>query len=161
MLFAAGSTLEQQVRTTQGAQRTSSRVDTLALASGTAHIVVNAHSRIDPGADDAEVRQRLTGIPTDGQPKVVLRPHLEIHHDRVQAAHGATWGALPEEALFYAAQRGLDEREARALIIEGMASASLARCLETPGLMAELGVDRLLASTVARHLAGPTDACHG
>lgn len=161
VLFAAGSTLEQQVHTTQGAQRSSSRVDTLALASGTAHIVVNAHSRIDPGADDAEVRQRLTGIPTEGQPRVVLRPHLQIHHDRVQAAHGATWGALPEDALFYAAQRGLDEREARALIIEGMASASLARCLETPDLMQALGVDRLLASAVARHLAGPTEACHG
>jgi Fe-S cluster assembly protein SufD len=74
----------------------------------------NAHTRIAPGAAQADVRQRLVGIPTGGQPKLVLRPHLEIHHDQVQAAHGATWGALPDEALFYARQRGLDERSAAA-----------------------------------------------
>jgi Fe-S cluster assembly protein SufD len=57
-----------------------------------------------PGAPE-----RLRGIPAAGPPRLVLRPHLEIHHDQVQAAHGATWGALPEDALFYAAQRGIDE----------------------------------------------------
>ena len=130
-----------------------------------ARIVVNTHNRIDPGADEADVRQRLSGIPTGGQPRLVLRPHLEIHHDRVQAAHGATWGAMPEDALFYAAQRGLGEREARALIIEGMARAALARSLDTPELMALLDVDGWLARTVARHLSSPIEpdppgACH-
>jgi Fe-S cluster assembly protein SufD len=70
-------------------------VEALALASGKARAVVNAHTRIAPGADEAEVRQRLHGVPTGGQPRLVLRPHLEIHHDQVQAAHGATWGACP------------------------------------------------------------------
>mgnify|MGYP006349560045 CR=1 FL=1 len=83
------------------------RTETLVLASGQAHAVVNAHTRIAPGADDATVRQRLNGIPLAGEPRLVLRPHLEILHDKVQAAHGATWGALPQEALFYARQRGL------------------------------------------------------
>lgn len=167
VLFANGAALEQQVAVTHGAGHTASAVEALALGSGNARIVVNAHTRIDPGADEAEARQRLSGIPTGGRPKLVLRPHLEIHHDRVQAAHGATWGALPEDALFYAAQRGLGEREARALIIEGMARASLARCLDTPGLMEMLGVDGLLGRTVARHLdrtpevPEAPEACHG
>jgi len=161
VLFANGSALEQQVGVTHAAGHTASAVEALALGSGNARIVVNAHSRIDPGADEAEVRQRLAGIPTGGQPKLVLRPHLEIHHDRVQAAHGATWGALPEDALFYAAQRALSEREARSLIIEGMARASLARCLDTPDLMEILGVDDLLRRTVSRHLDSRSEVCHG
>lgn len=161
VLFANGSALEQQVRVMHGADHTSSAVEALALGRGNAHIVVNAHSRIEPGADEAEVRQRLSGIPTGGQPKLVLRPHLEIRHDRVQAAHGATWGALPEDALFYAAQRGLGEREARSLIIEGMARASLAHCLDTPRLMETLGVDGLLGRTVARHLDEAVEVSHG
>jgi Fe-S cluster assembly protein SufD len=122
--------------------------------------VVNAHSHIAPGADEAAVRQRLSGIPTGGQPRVVLRPHLEIHHDRVQAAHGATWGALPEEALFMARQRGLDERTARALIVEGMASAVLQRCLDAPELLQPLALDALLARAVARHLAASGENGH-
>ena len=165
VLLAHASALEQQVRITHGAAHTSSAVDALALGSGSARIVVNTHNRIDPGADEADVRQRLSGIPTGGQPRLVLRPHLEIHHDLVQAAHGATWGALPEDALFYAAQRGLNEREARALIIEGKANAALARSLDTPELMALLDVDGWLARTVARHLSSPIEpdppgACH-
>lgn len=161
VLLANGATLEQQVHLQHAAPHTSSSVDALALGSGKAHIVVNAHTGIDAGADEAEARQRLSGIPTGGQPKLVLRPHLEIRHDNVQAAHGATWGALPEDALFYAAQRGLGEREARALIIEGMASAALARCLDTPDLMEMLDVEGLLGRTVARHLDVEPEVCHG
>lgn len=153
LLFAAGSALEQQVRVSHTAAYTASTVEALVLASGAAHAVVNAHTHIAPGADEAAVQQHLTGIPTGGQPRLVLRPHLEIEHDKVQAVHGATWGALPEEALFYARQRGLDERSARGLIVQGLASALLERGLGGPALMQTLAIDTLLGSAVARHLA--------
>ena len=103
------------------------------------------------------MRQRLNGIPLAGEPRLVLRPHLEILHDKVQAAHGATWGALPQEALFYARQRGLDETSARALIIEGMATALLERCFDDPDTLATLMADGLLARTIAQQL----EAHHG
>ena len=152
VLFAHAAVLEQQVHTAHNAARTDSAVETLVLASGKAHAVVNAHTRIAPGADDATVRQRLNGIPLAGEPRLVLRPHLEILHDKVQAAHGATWGALPEDALFYARQRGLDETSARALIIEGMATALLERCFDDPDTLATLMADGLLARTIAQQL---------
>ncbi len=158
LLLAAGSDLEQQVRMQHTREHTRSTVEALALASGAARVVVNAHTRIAPGAADAEVRQRLSGVPTGGQPKLVLRPHLEIHHDQVQAAHGATWGALPEDALFYARQRGLDERSARGLIIEGMAAALLTRAFGDPQLIETLDLAGLLRQTVARHLTDAASA---
>lgn len=161
VLLANGTTLDQQVRVVHAAPRATSAVETLALGSGKARIVVNAHTRISAGADATDVRQRLIGVPTGGQPKLVLRPILEIYHDNVQAVHGATWGALPEDVLFYAAQRGLDERDARALIVEGMARASLAACLETPGLMDSLDVDAVIARTVANHLDAVLEVHHG
>lgn len=157
VLLADASALEQQVQVAHGAAHTASAVDVLALGSGSARIVANAHTRIAPGADDAQARQRLSGIPTAGQPRLVLRPHLEICHDRVQAAHGATWGALPEDALFYARQRGLDEREARALILQGMAAATLARALDLSELMTLLDADARLGRSVARLLAGEAE----
>ncbi|MCY1379744.1 FeS assembly protein SufD [compost metagenome] len=88
----------------------------------------------------------------------MLRPHLEIHHDQVQAAHGATWGALPEDALFYARQRGLDERSARGLIIEGMASALFARAFGDPQFIESLDLAGLLRQAVAQHLTDDTTA---
>ena len=158
VLFAPGSAIEQQVKVRHEGAHTSSDVEALVLASGAARAVVNAHTRIAPGADDAQVRQRLNGIPTGGQPRLVLRPHLEIHHDNVQAAHGATWGAVPEDALFYARQRGLDERHARALIIEGMAGALLQRCLGEPELIQALEVDALLRRAAGHQFDGADGA---
>lgn len=156
LLLAAATTLDAQVRSAHGAPHTSSEIEGLALASGPARAVLNAHTRIAPGADEAATRQHLVGIPTAGQPRLVLRPHLEIHHDKVQASHGAAWGALPEDALFYARQRGLDEASARGLIIEGMASALLERCLGGTDLPQTLALAPLLARLVAHHLAVPT-----
>jgi len=117
--------------------------------------VSNAYTRIAPGADGADMRQRLTGIPLAGHPRLVLRPHLEILHDNVQAAHGATWGALPEEALFYAAQRGLDDARARALITEGMARAVLERALDDSALLAQWLEGGWLARQLERQAQAP------
>jgi Fe-S cluster assembly protein SufD len=153
VLFAAGTALEQQVQAAHQAQDTRSAVESLVLASGSARAVVNAQTHIAPGASQAEARQRLSGVPTGGRPSLVLRPHLEIHHDQVQAAHGATWGALPEDALFYARQRGLDETQARALIIDGMARAVFDRALGDAAVVSALGLEERLAHGVARHLS--------
>lgn len=159
-LFAAGSALEQQVDILHSGPHTASAVEAAVLACGKARGVVNAYSRIAAGADEASVRQRLSGIPTGGQPKLVLRPHLEINHDKVEAVHGATWGALPEEALFYARQRGLDESHARALIIEGLLTAVLERSLGDPQVMQALNVTTELAGAVARYLAAGKELSH-
>ncbi|ODU58395.1 MAG: SufBD protein [Comamonadaceae bacterium SCN 68-20] len=161
LLLAADSVLEHQVRISHGAAHTTSAIEDLALASGSARAAANARTRIAPGAAQVEVGQRLVGIPTGGQPRLVLRPHLEIHHDQVQATHGATWGAIPEDALFYARQRGLDERIARGLIVEGMAGALMLRCFRDERLLGALGIEGLLRDAVARHLALDKVAGHG
>jgi Fe-S cluster assembly protein SufD len=46
------------------------------------------------------------------------KPELEIYADDVVCAHGNTVGALDEDALFYARQRGIPEHEARAMLTE-------------------------------------------
>lgn len=165
VLLAHAATLEQQVLARHAAPRTRSGAEVLALASGAARVVANAHTHIAAGCDDADTRQRLAGIPTGGQPRIVLRPHLEIHHDQVQAAHGATWGALPQEALFLARQRGLGEAAAKALILEGLARATLERTCEPSSPRrrgaseaaqppSPLQLDALLSQAVAAHLSG-------
>ncbi len=129
LLLTGDLNVDQQVYTRHNAPDTDSQVQVLALASGKSRSVANAFTYIAPGARDANVHQRLWGIALEGQPRLILRPHLEILHDQVAAVHGATWGALPEDALFYAQQRGLDAATARRLIIEGKARALLERAL--------------------------------
>lgn len=156
VLLAQGVALEQQVLSRHAAASTRSAVEMLALGGGSARIVANAFTQIAAGCSGADVRQRLMGIPTSGQPKLVLRPHLEIHHDDVQAAHGATWGALPEEALFLARQRGLGEAAAKAMIVEGLARAVLARDGDLPP-----DFEMALGEAVHEHLAPAREQRHG
>jgi Fe-S cluster assembly protein SufD len=157
VLLAADAALEQQVHSRHAVAGTRSAVETLALGSGAARIVANASTLIEAGCTGANARQRLAGIPTAGQPKLILRPHLEIHHDNVQAAHGATWGALPEEALFHARQRGLGEAAATAMIVEGLARA----LLSSGEADAPAGLEDALAAAVRDHLAPTREQRHG
>ncbi len=154
VLLADADKVDRQLRVTHGARRTVSRVEVLALARAKALAVANLHAQVLPGAEEADVRQHLAGIPTAGQPRLVMRPHLEIEHDAVQAAHGATWGRLPEDALFFARQRGLDEAAALALILQGMASAVLVQGLGDDALAQTVGAHDALAEALARHLRG-------
>ena len=164
LLLTGPHTLDQQVFSRLEAARTTSQVEVLALGNASARTVANAYTRIAAGSDDASVHQRLSGIALDGQPRMVLRPHLEILHDQVQAVHGATWGRLPEDALFYARQRGLDDATARALIIEGMARALLERCMDGsdgPDVLTPWLDGGWLSQAIARHLAVGEEARHG
>ena len=151
-----GSQVDRQVRVAHAAARSASAVDVLALARGRALAAGDLHAHVRPGAEGADVRQHLAGIPTAGAPRLVLRPQLEIEHDAVQAGHGATWGRLPEDALFLARQRGLDEATALALILQGMASAVLARGLGEDALPDAVGATPALAAALAGHLQRAT-----
>ncbi len=46
------------------------------------------------------------------------KPELEIYADDVKCSHGATTGQLDEEPIFYLRQRGLNEAQARLLLIQ-------------------------------------------
>ena len=49
--------------------------------------------------------------------KMQTKPQLEIYADDVKCSHGATIGQLDEEALFYMRTRGIDEKNARLLLM--------------------------------------------
>ncbi|MCZ2136567.1 MAG: SufD family Fe-S cluster assembly protein [Burkholderiales bacterium] len=161
VLLASGQdAIEQQVLSHHRAAHTKSGAEVLALAAGASRVVGNAWTQIAERCDEADARQKLVGIPVSGHPRLVLRPHLEIHHDQVQAAHGATVGSLPEEAIFFARQRGLDASAAKALILTGMARAALSRGVDDEALPDMLRLDAALADAVGSHLAIGEDA-HG
>jgi Fe-S cluster assembly protein SufD len=70
------------------------------------------------GADRTDARMGHHALILSDRAEVDAKPELEIYADDVACAHGNTIGALDEEALFYARQRGIPEPEARALLTE-------------------------------------------
>ena len=71
-----------------------------------------------PGADRTDAKMGHHALILSDRAEVDAKPELEIFADDVACAHGNTVGALDEEALFYAEQRGIPEAEARAMLTE-------------------------------------------
>jgi Fe-S cluster assembly protein SufD len=57
--------------------------------------------------------------------EIDAKPELEIYADDVKCSHGATSGELDEEQLFYLRARGIDEAEARDLLVAAFLEDSL------------------------------------
>ncbi|MGZ3376542.1 MAG: Fe-S cluster assembly protein SufD [Phenylobacterium sp.] len=70
------------------------------------------------GADRTDAKMGHHALILSDRAEVDAKPELEIYADDVACAHGNTVGALDEDALFYARQRGMPEAEARALLTE-------------------------------------------
>ncbi|MEQ8179891.1 MAG: Fe-S cluster assembly protein SufD [Amphiplicatus sp.] len=70
------------------------------------------------GAQKTDAEMQAKALLLSDTAEANHKPELEIYADDVQCAHGSTAGAIDEEALFYMRQRGLDEHQARALLIE-------------------------------------------
>jgi len=68
------------------------------------------------GADQTDARMGHHALILSDRAEVDAKPELEIYADDVSCAHGNTVGALDDDALFYARQRGIPEAEARALL---------------------------------------------
>jgi Fe-S cluster assembly protein SufD len=73
---------------------------------------------VQPGADKTDARMGHHALILSERAEVDAKPELEIFADDVACAHGNTVGALDQDALFYAEQRGIPEPEARALLTE-------------------------------------------
>jgi Fe-S cluster assembly protein SufD len=73
---------------------------------------------VRPGADRTDARMGHHALILSERAEVDAKPELEIFADDVACAHGNTVGALDEDALFYAEQRGIPEPEARAMLTE-------------------------------------------
>jgi Fe-S cluster assembly protein SufD len=70
------------------------------------------------GADRTDARMEHHALILSDRAEVDAKPELEIYADDVACSHGNTVGALDEDALFYARQRGIPDAEARALLTE-------------------------------------------
>jgi Fe-S cluster assembly protein SufD len=73
---------------------------------------------VSPGADQTEARMGHHALVLSDRAEVDGKPELEIYADDVVCAHGNTVGALDEDALFYALQRGIPDADARAMLTE-------------------------------------------
>lgn len=79
------------------------------------------------GAIKTDAHQEDKNLLLSDEAEVDSKPGLEIYADDVICGHGATAGAVADEALFYMRSRGLDDETAQVLLVKGFASEILER----------------------------------
>ncbi len=86
---------------------------------------------VAPAAQQTSAAQSNRNLILSPEAESFALPGLEIDANDVQCTHGATNGTLDAELLFYLLQRGVPEKEARALLVRGFFEEVLGK-VESP-----------------------------
>ena len=75
--------------------------------------------RIEKEGNLSDAYQKNESLLLSPKAKSEAKPYLEILARDVRCTHGATLGTINEEEIFYLSTRGISEKQAKQLIIEG------------------------------------------
>ena len=116
---------DHQVEVRHEAEQGRSRLRARGLVDDRARQVFNGKVHVARGAQHTDSDQLLRNLLLSDKAEVDAKPELEIYADDVRCAHGSTVGRLDDTALFYLRSRGLDESQARRLLMLSFAEAVL------------------------------------
>ncbi len=87
------------------------------IYSGNAHGIFNGKIKVHEIAQKTNAFQQNNNVLLSEKAAIDTKPQLEIFADDVKCSHGCTVGQLDDDALFYMKQRGIHEKEAKALLM--------------------------------------------
>src|SRR5690349_6391462 len=97
-----------------------------------ARAVFNGKIIVRPDAQKTDAKQTNKALLLSEDAQINTKPQLEIFANDVKCTHGAAIGQMDDEAIFYLRARGLDERQARRLLIRAFAGDVLSQMALAP-----------------------------
>jgi Fe-S cluster assembly protein SufD len=91
------------------------------VLDGRSRAVFNGKIIVRPDAQKTDAKQTNRALLLSEDARINTKPQLEIFANDVKCTHGAAVGQVDDEAIFYLRARGLDERQARRLLIRAFA----------------------------------------
>jgi Fe-S cluster assembly protein SufD len=88
--------------------------------------------KVDPGAQQTDAFQESRNLLLSPEAHADAIPGLEILADDVRCTHAAAVAQVDKDQLFYLTSRGLNDEDAKALIIEGFLESLVERLAEGP-----------------------------
>lgn len=107
------------------------------VAAGRGHGVFQGRITVREGAQHVDAHQMSRNLLLGRRAVIDTKPELEIFADDVKCSHGAAFGDLDEQALFYLVSRGIPREVARRLLIEAFLREAVER-VEAPALREHL-----------------------
>jgi Fe-S cluster assembly protein SufD len=84
--------------------------------------VFNGKIYVEKEAQKTDAFQKNNNILLSNKATINAKPQLEIFADDVKCSHGCTIGQLDDTAMFYMQQRGIPQKEAKALLMYAFTS---------------------------------------
>jgi len=127
-----GQHLDYDTTQEHAAEDTTSDLAFRGVLADSATAVWRGMIRVDPGAQrtDAFQESRNLLLSTDAHADAI--PGLEIEADDVRCTHAAAVAQVDPDQVFYARSHGLDEDEAKQLVVEGFLQELVERAHEGP-----------------------------
>jgi Fe-S cluster assembly scaffold protein SufB len=95
------------------------RVMIKGVAENGARIRVKGLVKIEKGAQNTDSFLTMKILLLDKKSGATAEPELEILANKIKASHAASVGKIDEEQLFYLKSRGVNEKEAKEMIVKG------------------------------------------
>lgn len=92
------------------------------IFDGAATGVFNGKIYVEKEAQKTDAFQKNNNILLSDKATINAKPQLEIFADDVKCSHGCTIGQLDDSAMFYMQQRGIPQKEAKALLMYAFTS---------------------------------------
>ncbi len=146
---------DQQIEVNHLAPNTQSNCLFKSIGQDNAKIHCNGRIHIDEHGHNATGEFYSKNLMLSPHSKVFTKPELEIYHDQVKCAHGATTSHASPDQIRYLTSRGIPEKDALALLTEGF----LQEVIQNSWLNQTTSGKHLLAqlSQIAPFIAPPTE----
>jgi Fe-S cluster assembly protein SufD len=128
----AGQHLDYDTTQEHAAPHTNSDLAFRGVLAAGATAVWRGMIRVDPGAQQTDAFQESRNLLLSTEAHADAIPGLEIEADDVRCTHAAAVAQIDRDQLFYLTSRGLDQAEAKSLIIEGFLESLVERLAEGP-----------------------------
>lgn len=117
--MAAREFQDSEVKVVHNESHTESSILYRSALKNKAHHIFTGNLRIPNSCKDVNAIQINNNLLLNRTSRAESIPKLEVYAENVKCEHGATVGEIDEEQLFYLASRGIDEDEARRMIVDG------------------------------------------
>ena len=123
LLYASGEakrgTVSQVIHIGEGS---TSNQQAKNILDGRARGIFDALIKVEHSARYTKAHQSSKAILLESGAYMASKPQLEIYIDELEASHGSTTGQLDNKQLFYLRSRGIDEIQARKMLIQAFAN---------------------------------------
>lgn len=114
-----GQNLDTGASVIHAAPHTSANINTRTISKAGGMATYRSAVKVTKNADHAKCSVNCESLMLDNESRSDTLPVMDIEGDEADIGHEAKIGRISDEAIFYLTCRGIDEDEARAMIVRG------------------------------------------